>query len=46
MTLIEERQYAGNYVVPVDARSLPSGQYYLRFCVGAEQIVRTLQVVR
>ncbi|TAE20542.1 MAG: T9SS C-terminal target domain-containing protein [Candidatus Kapaibacterium sp.] len=46
MTLIEERQSAGNYVVPVDVRHLPSGQYFYRLLVGAEQTVRSLQVVR
>jgi hypothetical protein len=46
MSLVQERQSAGNYVVPVDVRHLPSGQYYYRLRVGAEQIVRTLQVVR
>ena len=46
MTLIEERQGAGNYVVPVDVRHLPSGQYYYRLRVGVEQTIRSLQVVR
>lgn len=46
MTLVEERQGIGNYVVPVDVRHLPSGQYYYRLRVGAEQTVRALQVVR
>jgi hypothetical protein len=45
-TLVQEQQTAGNYVVPMDVRSYPSGQYYYRLGVNGEWVTRGLQVVR
>jgi photosystem II stability/assembly factor-like uncharacterized protein len=45
-TLVQEQQAAGNYVVPVDVRTYPSGQYYVRLSVNGEWVSRSLQVVR
>ncbi len=45
-TLVQEQQAAGNYVVPVDVRTYPSGQYYYRLSVNGEWVSRSLQVVR
>ena len=45
-TLVQEQQAAGNYVVPVDVRTYPSGQYYYRLGVNGEWVSRSLQVVR
>ena len=45
-TLVQEPQAAGNYVVPVDVRTYPSGQYYYRLGVNGEWVSRSLQVVR
>lgn len=45
-TLVQEQQAAGNYVVPVDVRTYPSGQYYVRLGVNGEWVSRSLQVIR
>ncbi|MCS6808137.1 MAG: hypothetical protein RML40_05840 [Bacteroidota bacterium] len=46
MTLVEEQQYPGDYVIPVDVRHLPSGQYFLRLYMNGELIGKPLQVIR
>lgn len=45
-TFINEQQTAGNYVVPVDLRQYPAGQYFYRLNVQGELVTRSLLIVR